>query len=284
MLPTTLTTKPHRPIRTLLSFVLLTFALSWGLWFALWKLFVAPPLALVTLGAWAPTIAALFITVRTEGWAGARALLGRVLRWRVAPGWYVAAALGPLGVALVTVLLASLLDAPLPSLVETAARFGLGAERAPLFFALLPVIFLVTFVSGGPLAEELGWRGFAQTRLQMWLRPTTAGLVVGAVWALWHLPLFMIAPAATAGLPLVAYLPLVTALGGVFGWFYARTGESVLLTMMLHAGVNLVLGALGLLGTSPQLGVFALLLWGLVGLGVWLEFRCGPKSGVFGRT
>jgi len=175
-------------------------------------LFVTPPLALVTLGAWAPTAAALFVTARTEGKAGVRALLGRVLGWRVPLVWYIAAALGPLGVALVAVLSAGLLGAPLPSLVETAARFGLGAGRAPL-----PVIFLVTFVSGGPIAEELGWRGFARTRLQAWLSPTAAGLVVGGVWALWHLPLFIVAPAATAGLPLVAYLPLVTVLGGLFG-------------------------------------------------------------------
>lgn len=178
MLPTTPLTKPYRPIRTLLSFVLLTFGLSWGLWFALWTWLVTPPLALVTLGAWAPTAAALFVTARTEGRAGVRVLLGHVLRWRVDPVWYVVAALGPLGVALVAVLLAGLLSAPLPSLVETAARFGLGAERAPLLFALLPVIFVVTFVSGGPVAEELGWRGFAQTRLQRWLTPTAAGLVV----------------------------------------------------------------------------------------------------------
>lgn len=100
------------------------------------------------------------------------------------------------------------------------------------------------------------------------------------MWALWHLPLFVVAPTATAGLPLVAYLPLVTALGGVFGWVYARTGESVLLTMLLHAGVNLVLGALGLVGTSPQLGVFVLLLWGLVGVVGWLESR-RLKGGAF---
>lgn len=197
---------------------------------------------------------------------------------RPAPGWYVAAALGPLGVALIATPLAGLLGAPLPSLIETAARFGLSAEHAPLLFALLPVIFVVTFVPGGPIAEELGWRGFAQTRLQERMSPTAAGLVVGIVWALWHLPLFVIAPAATAGLPLVAYLPLVTALGGLFGWFYARIGESVLLTMMLHAGVNLVLGALGLVGTSPQLEVFVFLLWGLVGVVGWPEFSSRSKG------
>ena len=265
-----LTLKTHP--RSLLLFVLLSFGISWSLWFIFWWLFATPPFALVILGAWGPTVAALLVTVRTEGRAGVKLLLSRFLRWRVAPVWYVAAVLGPSIVALAATLLASLLGAPPLSLIAIAARFGLNAEPAPLF-ALLPLIFLVTLVSGGPLAEELGWRGFAQTRLQAQLRPTTAGFFVGVVWALWHLPLFFMAPAATAELSLALYLPLVVALGVLFGWFYARTGESVLLSALLHAGVNLVLGALGLVSTRLQLGVFVVLLWGLVGVVGWLESR-----------
>ena len=269
MLPITrLPVKASRPARTLLPFVLLAFGFSWGLWVFLWRLFVTPPLGLVVVGAWGPTLAALLITARTEGRTGVRTLLGRFLKWRVAPLWYVAAVLGPLTVALASTLLAGGLGAPLPNLVDTAARFGLVAERAPLLFALFPMIFLVTLVSGGPLAEELGWRGFAQTRLQAWLAPTPAGLIVGVVWALWHLPLFLVSPAGVAGLPLVLYLPLVVALGGLFGAFYAGTRGSVLLSALLHAGVNLVLGALGLLSTRFQAALFVLLLWGLVGM-VW---------------
>lgn len=44
---------------------------------------------LLLLGTFAPSMVALWMTARAEGSGGIRALLGRVLQWRVAAHWYV---------------------------------------------------------------------------------------------------------------------------------------------------------------------------------------------------
>jgi membrane protease YdiL (CAAX protease family) len=83
-----------------------------------------------------------------------------------------------------------------------------------------------------------------------WCRPcriTDRGLVEFVACSL-----IFIAPSATGNVPLVWYIPLVTGWGVLFAWLYNRTQGSVMLSMLLHAGINFVLGALGLLTLSPR--------------------------------
>ena len=62
---------------------------------------------------------------------------------------------------------------------------------------------------GGPLFEEFGWRGFLQSQLQEVLPPWIAAIVVGIMWAAWHLPLFFVGWSSAS--PLV-FAFIVTAL------------------------------------------------------------------------
>lgn len=117
-------------------------------------------------------------------------------------------------------------------------------------------MFLASFI-GGPIAEELGWRGFAQPRLQAHIGAGPAGLVIGALWSLWHLPLIALYPAATAHIPLLFYLPLVTAFGVFFAWLYVRS-RSVLLAIVLHAAINFAFGGNGLVVLTEARGLLAL--------------------------
>lgn len=254
-----------------LLFFVLSFGIAWTWWGGVALLAPQASVALVVPGAWAPTLAALLITWRLEGRVGVGRLLRHVLRWRVGLVWYGIAIVGPLLVALLALAIHALLGGTTPTLTQVAARFGLGGQQAVLVLPMLPLIYLVTLLSGGPLAEELGWRGFAQARLQQRLGPTRAGLVIGLLWGLWHLPLFFIAPAATSNIPLGWFIPLVTAWGVLFAGLYARTGNSVLLSMLLHAGVNFVVGALGLFtfaGSERPLTVFVALMWAAA-IAVW---------------
>jgi len=43
-----------------------------------------------------------------------------------------------------------------------------------------------------PLGEEPGWRGYAPPKLQCMVGPFRATILLGLVWALWHLPLFLV--------------------------------------------------------------------------------------------
>src|SRR6266545_3200777 len=92
----------QRPCRPLLAFVAATLAFTWSFHIPValaehGRLTLPlPPLALLVLGGYGPTLMAILFTARADGWAGVRALLGRALRWRVMPIWYGVVFAGPL--------------------------------------------------------------------------------------------------------------------------------------------------------------------------------------------
>ena len=86
--------------------------------------------------------------------------------------------------------------------------------------------------------EEIGWRGFALPRLSERMGLAGASLVLGVIWALWHLPLFLVGGTDTTGQSLPFFVLSVTAISVALAWLYARTGGSLLLVMLMHAAVN----------------------------------------------
>ena len=63
-------------------------------------------------------------------------------------------------------------------------------------------------------------------------------LLLGILWACWHLPLFFVKGADTFGQSFPLYLIQVTALSVAMGYLYWRTEGSLLLVMIMHAAVN----------------------------------------------
>jgi membrane protease YdiL (CAAX protease family) len=201
----------------IITFFVLAFGFAWMVWIPAG--FMEAPAVFVLLGAFAPTGAGLLVTAALEGRSGVRALLRSLTRFRVPPRLYAIAILGPTAVALLAAGSYVLVGGSISPLADLPARYGLAPDQVGWAFALLPAVFLASFI-GGPIAEELGWRGFAQPRLQAHIGAGPAGLVIGALWSLWHLPLIALYPAATAHIPLLFYLPLVTAFGVFFAWLY----------------------------------------------------------------
>lgn len=227
--------------KALVAYFVLTFSIAWSIWITL-GMYAPQNYLLVIVGALAPTFAGFLMVGVTEGKEGVRTLWSKLLVWRVNWKHYMFAILGlTLLVLLAMGLNRILFDIPWVELSVIAARFGIPEDTAALFFLYSPLIFLTT-IFGGPLAEELGWRGYAQPRLQKKVGAGWAGLIIGLVWSLWHLPLFYFFPKAVAELPLIHYIPLVTALGVIFAWMYTRSKGSVLLCILLHTGVNFALG------------------------------------------
>ena len=213
--------------QSLLKFFLLTFALAWGAWgvaIAIWSSAVSIlrwPVFLV--GVFAPAIVALAFTARTGGRAGVSALLGRIGRWRVGLGWYLFAAGCMAGIKLAAALLHRLLTGAWP-------RFG---ETSWLLMAL--AIVPSAWVQAG---EEIGWRGHALPGLAARMGLARASVLLGVIWAAWHLPLFFWPQSDTYGQSFPVYLLQVTALSVAMAWLYWRTGGSLLLVMLMHAAVN----------------------------------------------
>jgi membrane protease YdiL (CAAX protease family) len=86
--------------------------------------------------------------------------------------------------------------------------------------------------------EEIGWRGYALPRLAARLGLGRASVLLGVIWASWHLPLFFIAGTDTTGQSFPLYLLQVTGLSVAIGWLYGHTGGSLLLVMLMHSAVN----------------------------------------------
>lgn len=100
------------------------------------------------------------------------------------------------------------------------------------------VQFALVLIIGGPLGEELGWRGFLLPGLAArhgWRR---SSLIVGAIWGLWHLPLFYMAGTGQSQMPMPLFMASAVALSIVFARLSVNTGFSVLPALLLHWSIN----------------------------------------------
>jgi membrane protease YdiL (CAAX protease family) len=168
-----------------------------------------------------------------------RARLKGLFHWRVAPQWYLFA----LGVPIA---LAVLVTAEF-ALFGKALDWSLPDNR---LVAFLPLLLMTALFFGGN--EEPGWRGFALPRLQDRFSPVRSTLVLGLLWAPWHLPILFATDDADHGLGasgvlVLAALTLLTIVGYAFAYTYLvnKTG-SVLLCILLHASFNVAMAAVGL--------------------------------------
>lgn len=184
--------------RHLVRFFGITFAFSWFLWTpSVLKSNGFPDLPDIaklpgTFATFGPAIAAFWLTWRQSGKEGAKKLWLRGWRLNFQKKWLIPALLfGPI-VALLTAALVLLLGGEIPW----------GTILPSPFIA---PIFLLIFITQG-LPEEYGWRGYALDPLQSRFSALTASLILGAIWALWHLPLFFIEGTTQEVIPLYEFV------------------------------------------------------------------------------
>lgn len=211
----------------ILSFFAGAFAFSWTFWIGVATSTDAESLGLVVVipGAFGPPLAAVAIT-----WVAGDDLgnwVRTVHRIRAPLLWYGAALLIPVAMVVVgTIALAVLgVDIVVGELPLRAIGF-------------LPTVSFMALLGGGQ--EELGWRGFALPRLEQYLRPWIAAIVLGVVWAVWHLPLFYLPGTSQFGGPFLLYGTGVIGLSVVFTWLYNKSA-SVAVVMVLHGSYNAAL-------------------------------------------
>ncbi len=227
----------------LLAYFLGAYALAWLFWIpaalaAAGRLDLpVPGFLLLILGGLGPMLAAILVSGYESGGAGVRALFGQLLRWRVSIKWYLIALLG----------IAALELSVVPVRLASGGSIDGGALLSAL--AVAPFHFLFVALIGGGLDEEMGWRGYALPRLQGRLGPLTANLVLGVLWAFWHLPLWFVPGSFQADTPFAMYVVSTTALSFLIGWIYNGTGGSLLLAILAHTASdvadNLRVAALG---------------------------------------
>jgi membrane protease YdiL (CAAX protease family) len=194
-----------------------------------------------------PFLAAFIMTGVTEGREGVHRFLRRFVLWRVGFRWYLFAFVGvPVLVVLSVVVIPGAL----------ASFQGLSA-LAPLY--LLGMFFYALF-PGGALGEEPGWRGFALPRLQSMHGPLLGTLILGPLWALWHLPLFLTPWNELTAFNVVVFVLATTCLAIMYTWVFNNTKGSVLMAILIHASFNAsVTGILAPLFPAPILSDYGLL-------------------------
>ena len=216
----------------IITFFVLTYALAWIIESPLVFLRDTitagdpPGLFLVILASNVPSVVAIVLTAIVLGRGALRKLLGRLLIWRVNPLWYLVVVLGPVALAGGTIALNTLLGRP-------ALSFGIPS--------LLGVLSMLAFsiVPGSALGEEIGWRGYALPRLQAGRSALSASLILGPIWALWHLPLWLTGAPGRTPILYAAFVVSVIALSVLLTWVYNSTGGSLLMVVLLHATFNL---------------------------------------------
>jgi uncharacterized protein len=212
----------------LISFFVLTYAISWLLWAPLVILGgrLPGPLALVMqlLGSLVPSALGLLFVGLLRGRSGVRTLLGRLVHARIGLRWYLAAV-------------------ALTMLVPLAVGVSIlmGGNTPVVNNSLLGVLFLFAFMifPGSAMGEELGWRGFALPRMQARQNALKASLVIGILWGTWHLPLWLRGAESN---PISLYVPFVLAViasSVIYTWLYNNTGGSLLIIVLYHAAINL---------------------------------------------
>ena len=174
-----------------------------------------------------PTLAALVATAAFFGRRGLLELWMRVKKWRVSIGLLALALLGPMAGNLIVLFGAHL----------AGTEMSLDLESTPL--PKLVLIFFFFAVVDGPLGEEIGWRGFLLPRLLESSGPLVASTVVGLIWYLWHLPLYIATGRFEMTLAfLVGYLVNNLSFSFLHTWFFERSGGSVFLAVLFHTAGN----------------------------------------------
>ncbi len=213
------------PSIAILPFVLITFAITWGLigiyifypdqsveWFG--EISSTHPFFI--LATWGPAFAAFIVTLIYGGFSGIRSFLSRLALWRCSLGWAAFLLIGiPLTFAAGALVKGTLMD-PLP------------------FDNLSPLLGLMVFrLFLGPV-EEFGWRGVAQPILQRHMAPIWAGLLIGATWGAWHLPAFYLAGTVQSDWSFMPFFIGNLALAVIVTPLFNTSRGSILLPALFH--------------------------------------------------
>ncbi len=243
----------------LVSYFVLTYAITWTFlipFVYLWRVVLdrsfEPWLLVFLPGAYGPSIAAIIMTYLRKGRSGIRDLLAKMLIWRVRWKWYFFVILIPITLLILAI--------GLSEFRETA----LASFNPVNLLAAIPLYLLIA-LPFGPLAEELGWRGFALPGLQARFTPLVSSLILGVIWTFWHTPMFWFPGAAIpsflelSAFSVSLYLVQTIAEAILFTTVFNYTQGSVLIAIVFHttinASENILFSALPEPSSTQQMGI-----------------------------
>ena len=264
---TTFVETSNRPLKAsliqrypLVSFFLLAIGLTWIFMItdALGSQGVLPfrlPLPLMIVMGYMPTLAAVIVAGITGGKEAVRALFRKLLIARVGLRWFLFAIFGLAGIYIATIVIYNQFSG-LPAVPILSTRMP-SLPPLQLALSIVPMFLVIGIVNG----EELAWRGFALPRLQTRYNALISSLILGAIWAVFHLPLFFTRTGSSqADESFVNFLISTVAITILYTWIYNNTRGSVLLAYLFHAASNTWTQVFSIDHNNPRIG------WIMVGL------------------
>jgi membrane protease YdiL (CAAX protease family) len=264
--------------RNLVLYFIIAFGFSWLLWlpsviisitdnqalmYWIYDVKMTPGLGLIAiagvLSTFGPLVAAFTVTGFTEGREGARKLWRRFWDVRLPGVWL-----------LVSFLLPILLIV-LPRLIVIPLGYPLS-----LWWASQPLIILGwlfnNFTRSGGMSEEFGWRGYALPRLQSSWNALVSSIILGVIWAAWHLPLWFLAGSSQQGSSFWLFLANLVLISVLYTWLVNNGRGSILVAVVFHAVSNTI----AQMFPEPTANLFYWIVLGLIVILVVAFY--GPKK------
>jgi uncharacterized protein len=217
------------PTKTLKPFFIITFSLTWGV-AALLIFFYDQVVAifgeismtnpLFILAVYAPGFASIFLVLRQYGLKGLGKFFQRLTMWRTSKLWWLFVIFAIPGIMYIG-----------------AALKGENIFSFPFspWYQVIPALVLALFL--GPI-EELGWRGLALPLLQKRFAPFWAGLILGTIWMVWHIPAFLIGGTLQSGWAFAPYFVGGVSASLIMTAIFNDSRGSLLLPFLLHFQMN----------------------------------------------
>jgi CAAX protease family protein len=251
-------------------FFVLVLGWSWFFWIPTALLGQGPksPITLAgfILGGLGPMVGGVCLTYLTTGKEGRRDYWLRVIDpGRIGTKWFLMIFLF---VPILTAL-AVWINNVLGGSGATWEEAAVAIVRRP--FTIIP--FSLTLFFMGPFVEELGWRGYVLDRLQAKWHPLVSTLILGFVWAMWHLPLFFIRGTYQYALGAGSFsfwIFMMDIIPEAFGltWIYNNTRRSTLAAMLFHFMINFT-GEL--IAVTKSTDLYLSLLWIISAIGIAMK-------------
>ncbi|WP_420627962.1 CPBP family intramembrane glutamic endopeptidase [Candidatus Leptofilum sp.] len=201
--------------KTLGMFLALSFGLTWSL--AAVLIFVSFSTPVFLLAVWAPGIAGIFLVWRHYGRQGLKSFFRRFTLWRMPLAWWLYLLVGFPAIVYLGAVLNGTIGDPFPF--------------SP-WYEVFPALLMSLFLLG--TNEEFGWRGLALPLLQRKFSPFWAGLILGIIWAAWHVPAFFISGLQYEAWSAVPYFGGVIALSVILTPLFNSARGSLLIAYLYH--------------------------------------------------
>jgi len=257
--------------RLMLSYLFLTYSITWGvaLIIILFPTFIIECFGRISvthplyfLAVYSPSITAGFLVYRFFGRKNLKSFLKRLFKWDIGYKPYIFSLIFVLGSHFIIRLVETLLNLPSP-------EFGYE------WYMFIPLAFMYLIIDAGPIGEELGWRGILLPLLQKKYSSITASIILGIIWATWHLPAFFISITNQSDNSVLLFFLVLISFSMLLTQIFNLAKGSILITVILHWLLNLSL-YLKINGSSNISSIITVLIFFCAA--IFIKLRYNPRE------